>query len=50
MQYPADPPTVAEVIAVTSAAADIRLRTVILVLPRAVLRISEALALTRIVQ
>ena len=49
-RYPADPPTVAEIIAVMRAAGDrpdgIRLRGVIVVLWRAGLRISEALALT----
>ena len=48
-RYPADPPTVAEIIAVMRAAGDrpdgIRLRGVIVVLWRAGLRISEALAL-----
>jgi integrase len=49
-QYPADPPTVEEIIAVMRAAGDdaegARLRGVIIVLWRAGLRISEALALT----
>jgi site-specific recombinase XerD len=49
-RYPADPPTVAEIIAVMRDAGDrpdgIRLRGVIVVLWRAGLRISEALALT----
>lgn len=48
-RYPADPPTVAEIIAVMRAAGDqpdgIRLRGVIVVLWRAGLRISEALTL-----
>jgi integrase len=50
MRYPADPPTVEEVIAVMRAAGDPRhgqrLRGLIVVLWRAGLRISEALALT----
>jgi integrase len=49
-RYPADPPTVEEIIAVMHAAGDdndaVRLRGVIVVLWRAGLRISEALALT----
>jgi integrase len=49
-QYPADPPTVEEIIAVMRAAGDdadgVRLRGLIIVLWRAGLRISEALALT----
>jgi integrase len=51
-RYPADPPTVAEIIAVMHAAGDehdtnaARLRALIVVLWRAGLRISEALALT----
>jgi integrase len=49
-RYPADPPTVEEIIAVMHAAGDdrdaIRLRGLIIVLWRAGLRISEALALT----
>jgi integrase len=48
-RYPADPPTVEEIIAVTHAAGDdrdaLRLRGLIVVLWRAGLRISEALAL-----
>jgi site-specific recombinase XerD len=50
--YPADPPTVEEIIAVMHAAGDendtgaVRLRALIVVLWRAGLRISEALALT----
>jgi site-specific recombinase XerC len=48
-RYPADPPTIAEIIAVMRAAGDdadaIRLRGLIVVLWRAGLRISEALAL-----
>ncbi len=48
-QYPPDPPTVEEIIAVMRAAGDgpdgVRLRAVIVVLWRAGLRISEALAL-----
>jgi site-specific recombinase XerD len=50
LQYPADPPTVEEIIAVMRAAGDnadgVRLRALIVVLWRAGLRISEALALT----
>ncbi len=50
-RYPADPPTVEEIIAVMRAGGDdataVRLRGLILVLWRAGLRISEALALTR---
>jgi len=50
LRYPPDPPTVEEIIAVISAAGDdpdgLRLRGVIVVLWRAGLRISEALALT----
>ena len=50
LRYPADPPTVEEIIAVMRAAGDdadgVRLRGVIVVLWRAGLRISEALALT----
>src|SRR5260370_27540603 len=50
LRYPPDPPTVEEIIAVMRAAGDhpdgIRLRGVIVVLWRAGLRISEALALT----
>jgi site-specific recombinase XerD len=50
LQYPADPPTVEEIIAVMRAAGDdpdaVRLRGLIVVLWRAGLRISEALALT----
>jgi site-specific recombinase XerD len=50
LRYPPDPPTVEEVIAVMRAAGDgsegIRLRGVIIMLWRAGLRISEALALT----
>ena len=49
LRYPADPPTVEEIISVMRAAADspdgVRLRGVIVVLWRAGLRISEALAL-----
>ena len=49
LRYPADPPTVEEIIAVMRAAGDgpdgVRLRGVIVVLWRAGLRISEALAL-----
>jgi integrase len=49
VQYPADPPTVVEIIAVMRAAGDdadgVRLRGLIIVLWRAGLRISEALAL-----
>jgi site-specific recombinase XerD len=47
-RYPADPPTVEEIIAVMHAAGDdaIRLRGLIVVLWRAGLRISEALALS----
>jgi integrase len=49
MRYPADPPTVEEIIAVMRAAGDspegVRLRGLIVVLWRAGLRISEALAL-----
>jgi integrase len=49
-RYPADPPTVEEIIAVMHAAGDdndaVRLRGLIVVLWRAGLRISEALALT----
>ena len=50
MRYPADPPTVEEIVAVMRAAGDdaeaVRLRGVVVVLWRAGLRISEALALT----
>src|SRR5947209_15491714 len=50
LRYPPDPPTVEEIIAVMSAACDdldgLRLRGLIVVLWRAGLRISEALALT----
>ncbi len=50
LQYPADPPTVEEIVAVMRAAGDdpdgVRLRGLIIVLWRAGLRISEALALT----
>jgi len=50
LQYPADPPTVEEIIAVMRAAGDdavgVRLRGLVVVLWRAGLRISEALALT----
>jgi site-specific recombinase XerD len=50
LRYPPDPPTVEEIIAVMRAAGDspegVRLRGVIVVLWRAGLRISEALALT----
>jgi integrase len=50
LRYPPDPPTVEEIIAVMRAAGDapdgVRLRGVIIVLWRAGLRISEALALT----
>jgi len=50
LRYPPDPPTVEEIIAVMRAAGDepdgIRLRGVIIMLWRAGLRISEALALT----
>ncbi len=49
LRYPPDPPTVEEIIAVMNAAGDspdgVRLRAVIIVLWRAGLRISEALAL-----
>ena len=49
LRYPADPPTVEEIIGVMRAAGDspegVRLRAVIVVLWRAGLRISEALAL-----
>ena len=49
MRYPADPPPVEEIIAVMHAAGDdaggLRLRALIIVLWRAGLRISEALAL-----
>jgi integrase len=49
-RYPADPPTVEEIIAVMHAAGDdadaVRLRGLIVVLWRAGLRISEALALS----
>src|ERR1039458_5889478 len=49
LRYPADPPTVEEIIAVMRAAGDdadaVRLRGLIVVLWRAGLRISEALAL-----
>jgi site-specific recombinase XerD len=50
LRYPADPPTVEEIIAVMRAAGDdadaVRLRGLVVVLWRAGLRISEALALT----
>src|SRR6202049_1341440 len=50
LRYPADPPTVEEIISVMRAAGDspdgLRLRGVIVVLWRAGLRIREALALT----
>jgi integrase len=50
LRYPPDPPTIEEIIAVINAAGDdpdgVRLRGVIVVLWRAGLRISEALALT----
>jgi site-specific recombinase XerD len=50
LRYPADPPTVEEIIAVMHAAGDdaeaVRLRGLIVVLWRAGLRVSEALALT----
>src|SRR5438552_14982817 len=50
LRYPPDPPTVEEIIAVMRAAGDspdgVRLRGVLIVLWRAGLRISEALALT----
>lgn len=50
LRYPADPPTVEEIIPVTRAAGNdadgVRLRGLIVVLWRAGLRISEALALT----
>jgi integrase len=50
LRYPADPPTVEEIIAVMRATGDdadaMRLRGLIVVLWRAGLRISEALALT----
>jgi integrase len=50
LRYPPDPPTVEEIIAVMRAAGDspegARLRGVIVVMSRAGLRISEALALT----
>jgi integrase len=50
MRYPADPPTVEEIIAVMRHAGDNRhgwlLRALIVVLWRGVLRIQEALALT----
>src|SRR5947209_17076516 len=50
LRYPPDPPTVEEIVAVMRAAGDrpdgMRLRAVIVVLWRAGLRISEALALT----
>jgi site-specific recombinase XerC len=50
LQYPADPPSVEEIIAVTGTAGDdpdgLRLRGLIVVLWRAGLRISEALALS----
>jgi integrase len=50
MRYPADPPTVEEIIAIMRHAGDrahgLRLRGLIVVLWRAGLRISEALALT----
>ena len=50
MRYPADPPTVEEIISVMRAAGDdpggVRLRGLIIVLWRAGLRISEALALS----
>jgi integrase len=50
LRYPPDPPTVEEIVAVMHAAGDapngLRLRGVIVVLWRAGLRISEALALT----
>src|SRR5436853_3304243 len=50
LQYPPDPPTVEEIIAVMRAAGEtpdgLRLRGLVVVLWRAGLRISEALALT----
>jgi integrase len=50
LRYPPDPPTVEEIVAVMRAGGDgpdgVRLRGVIIVLWRAGLRISEALALT----
>jgi len=50
LRYPADPPTVEEIVAVMRAAGDnadgVRLRGLVVVLWRAGLRISEALALT----
>ncbi len=50
LQYPADPPTVEEIVAVMRAAGDdpdgVRLRGLIIVLWRAGVRISEAPALT----
>ena len=50
LRYPADPPTVEEIIAVMRAAGDdadaVRLRGLVVVLWRAGLRVSEALALT----
>ena len=50
LRYPADPPSVEEIVAVMRAAGDdadaVRLRGLIVVLWRAGLRVSEALALT----
>jgi site-specific recombinase XerC len=50
LRYPPDPPTVAEIVAVMRAAGDsaegVRLRSIIVVLWRAGLRISEALTLS----
>ncbi len=50
LRYPPDPPTVEEIVAVMRAAGDsaegVRLRSIIVVLWRAGLRISEALALS----
>jgi integrase len=51
MRYPADPPTVEEIVAVMRAAGETihgrRLRALILIVWRAGLRISEALALAK---
>jgi site-specific recombinase XerC len=51
LRYPPDPPTVEEIVAVMRAAGDdtegVRLRGIVVVLWRAGLRISEALALHR---